>query len=256
MKERPMRTIKNFSLILATLGFILTPALGLAREDKPTAPASDAKNFCTRIANVTGEVNSKLVKDDQDRGSKRTEVFNQLKERKESRVKQVQEKRDQAKADLDERLSDLESDALTEAQLSALAAFRAAVAAAQEVRKAAVDKAMADFRTSQESLVTKRQDAIKANATTFKADVAAAMAKAKTDCAASVDPATVRRTLMSAQQAAKDKFQQANKDLDKLGGQIKNLTQTRNQAVRDANQAFKAALETARQNLKAAFAQS
>ncbi len=80
-----------------------------------------------------------------------------------------------------------------------------------------------------------------------------AIAKAKADCASESAVETARATFITTVKTAKDKLKTDIKALEKNGTQIAALTKTRNEAIRAANQDFKAKLKTARETLKAAL---
>src|SRR6185436_10993014 len=95
-------------------------------------------------------------------------------------------------------------------------------------RKAAVDAAQQTFRSAQEKLVSQRQEAIRAAASTMKASISAALAKAQADCTAGVSPETVKETLANSIKAAIEKFRTDIRALDKIGTSMREIAATRN----------------------------
>lgn len=249
----------------ATLGLMLGPVLAVAQTStgnttrtKPERTTNSVNsgtpaNFCSRIANVKSELNTKLNNLEKDRGERRTEISNKLKERKDNRIVQVQKKRDEAKKKFNDAISNLNTSATTDGQKAAITAFKSAVESANTTRRAAVDAAMKTHRDSVSALVTQRQDTIKTAASTFRSSVLSAISKAQSDCSTGVESATARQTLGSSIKAAKDKFHADRQAAEKIGQKIKDLAKTRNDAIRAANEAFKVSAQAARQTLKAAF---
>lgn len=240
---------KQITVALAILGLLASPLFVSAVQ----RPVKSSSGFCSTAANVRTQLNTKLGQLETKRGQKRTEISDRLKQRHDQREVDKQTSRNQAKSKFEKNLTRIEDLATTDAQKAAVAAFKAAIEQALATRKAAVDAAMQTFRTSQSALVTQRQDAIKSATMAYKDAVATATAKAQSDCAAGIDAATVRSTFVASIKAAKDKFQSEVTALDKIGQQVKDLTKTRNDAVKAANQVFKTAMEQARDTLKAAF---
>ena len=245
--ESPMPAlIKKIILAVTSLSLLVTPALSLAVD----RPANTAANFCTRIANVKTELNTKLATLETSRTAKRTEILNMLKARRDDRAAQIKTQRDEQKLKFEDNIEAIEDTATTSDEKAAVGAFKAAVEAAMIVRKTAVDAAQATFKTTLDSLVNSRQEAIRTAGATFKAAVALALAKAQTDCAANVDPVTVRTTLMNSIREASTKFHSDVQAVEQIGQQVKEAAATRNAAVKAANKAFKDTILKAKQDLK------
>ncbi|HEV8601221.1 MAG TPA: hypothetical protein VGQ87_01330 [Patescibacteria group bacterium] len=243
--------IKQIAVALATLGLLASPLFALAANEKSTAASNTG--FCSGVSNIGSQLNAKLTQLETERGQNQTGILAQLKQRQDQRDQDEQKLRDNAKTRFEDDTSQIEASATTDAEKAAVATFKSTVESAMTTRKAAVDAAMQTFKTAQQQLVGTRQDAIKTAVTAYKNAVAAAITKAQLDCTAHVASATVRQTFLSNLKTARTTFQEAIQGLDKIGQQMKILAQTRNEAVRAANQAFKATVEQARQTLKAAF---
>lgn len=246
-----MSAFKKLILAAAAFGLTFTPVLASAQVSGRST-TSEPANFCDRITNVREDVSSKLNGLESDRAKSRTDILAKLKDRKGDREDDVEKMRDDAKQKFEDAIKKIEAEATTDAQIAALAEFKASVKVSQDTRKLAVDAAVKTFRSGVESLVGKRSDAIKAAAATLKSSILAAVAKAKADCV-SGDPVTVRATLMASIQASLVDFRTVSQAVDKIGQQIKDLAATRNASIKAANQAFKASVEQARKTLKAAF---
>jgi hypothetical protein len=92
-----------------------------------------------------------------------------------------------------------------------------------------------------------------AAANTFQAAIKVALAKAKSDCDAGVATSTVRANFIASVQAARTRLQQDRAAIVKVGTRVSALAKTRNEADARAMVTFRAAMEKARVDLKAAF---
>jgi len=82
---------------------------------------------------------------------------------------------------------------------------------------------------------------------------AAALASAKSSCAAGTAPATVRTNLKAALDVARANLETARKSVEKVGPNLDTLKAARKAAVDKANADFKAAVQAALAKLKAAL---
>jgi len=251
MMEFPMRLIKQ-SIVALTALSLLAPSLSFAQEANTGAPSG----FCARVTNVRSEINSKFTDLERKRGEKRDDISDKLKERKDDREDKIIAKQQETKVKFEDKLNELDAEATTDAQKAAIAEFKASVSAAQTVRKATVAAAMLAFRTARDQLITKRQETIRTAAVTFKTTSQAAIEKARVDCIAGADQATVRTTFLASLKTANQKFHEDVKAVDKIGQDIKALAQTRNTAVKAASKTFKDAVQAAKAKLKVALGSS
>lgn len=243
--------IKRLIVSITATGLMLAPALAVA-VDRPIQTAQTSGGFCARISNVKTELNTKLTEVERKRSEKRTSITNDLKVRKDERAAKVKETRDEAEENLEEALDEVEED-LTTAQKTALNTFKAAMKRAQAARKTAVDAAVSKYRTDLQALINKRQEAVRLAGLTLKNSTAAALAKAQADCAAGVDQATVRSNLKISMDAAQAKFRTDIQAVENIGPQVKVLVDTRNAAMKAAKDAFRTAVNQAKEALKAAL---
>jgi hypothetical protein len=123
-------------------------------------------------------------------------------------------------------------------------------------RRAAIDEAIDDFRQSVEQAKIDRKSAADALRNTFRNSIRAAFQKSETDCDVGVDPATIRTNFRAEVKAAKEKFENDRKEIEKLQTSMETLINTRKEAIKKAIDDFKTAMETARTEFKAAFPQA
>jgi hypothetical protein len=258
--------IKKSILAFFALSMILSPAASSAEirpQDKKAEPSSKVRtlseepttpsaNFCTRVVESLSAVSAKLNENDGRLREKRTETQNKLKERRDERQAAINEKRTETVSKAEESLKELDLEATTE-QKAALQEFRTTLNSAQTKRKAAVDAAMQTYRTGLDKLVSARHEAARTATATFKTSVSAAIQKAKTDCAAKVDPKTVRETFTTSLKAAQEQLRTDLKNVEKPGQEVQALAKVRNEAVRKAHDEFRATMKAAHEKLKAAF---
>jgi hypothetical protein len=264
--EKFTMQIKKSILALFALSILLSPATSLAEfRAGSSKPESDGKvrtlseepntgaTFCTRITESLTAVSAKLNQNDSRLREKRAETQNKLQERKAERQKAISQKRTETVSNTEAKLKELEIDATAE-QKVALQEFKTTLNTAQTTRKAAIDAAMQTYRAGLDKLVLSRQDAAKAAAATFKTSVNAAIQKAKADCAAKVDPKTVRETFNASMRAAQEQLRTDMKNIEKPGQGVEALAKVRNEAVRKAHDEFRTTMKAAHDKLKAAFA--
>jgi len=252
-----LMTKKDFKKILfATLGTIaavqlVLPSVLMAQN----AQSADnlAKAFCTRLSMISSELDQRFADRQAKILARQTERLNNLAERRSDRDAKLTEKRSQWDARRNQLYAKLEVKAKTDSQKQAITAFKAAVDAAVATRKAAVDAAISSFRQGLDQAIATRKAAVDAAVNAYKSAAQTTRGQALADCSAGIAAKTIRDSYRASMKAARDKFQNDKQAIDKLGETASSLALIRQQAVEKALQDFKAALETARDNLKAAF---
>jgi len=212
-----------------------------------------AKGFCNSISNLTSKYDQRITDRETKLETKRVEITNRIAERWEARDEKLAEKREKWDENREEHFDKLEEKAETDEQKQAFLAFKQAVTAAIASRRAAIDKAIDDFRQGVEQAKIDRKSAADTLRNTFRNSIRAAFQKAETDCDAGVDPATIRTNFRAEVNAAKEKFETDRKEMEKLQDMMKTLINTRKEAIEKAIDDFKTAMETARTEFKAAF---
>jgi hypothetical protein len=246
--------IKKYLLGIALLSLLLSPlpTLGHAETSLPKNAEQRPENFCIRLKQDHTQVSNRLATGEKQLREKKTEVQGKLKERRTERQAKIQEKRSITLGKAEESLKKLETNATPE-QKAAIAEFRASHKEAQEIRKMAVDNAMLAYKTALDKLFAERHTAAQTVTIAFKNSMNQALQKAKADCATGVEQSTIKATLNASVKAAQEKFKLDRKSIEKPGQDVELLVKTRNEAVRKANEDFKATMKTAHEKLKAAF---
>lgn len=244
----------------ALLASMLIPSLALAQtprerlqDARENAAGTGGKNFCTNIDTAVSRINDARGKAQEKKTENRMDKSGKLVERRGTKDGKLDDKRSEHDANRSAAYAKMYEKATTTAQKAAVDAFKTTIEASVTKRKAAVDTAIATFRTSADKLITDRTAAVDAAAATHKAAVDAAIAKAKADCAAGTDAATVRSTLQASLKAANEAFRTAAKRPEDLDDQVKALRETRDAAIKSAMTTFKSEYDAAKATLKTAL---
>lgn len=238
----------------------LLPLAALAQTNEPPTPTlfgAVKRNFCALISSqeksdrLTGRITAGQDRINQARASRDTK----LSERRQSRDAKLVEARYQADEKRAAVVDKLLGKATTDAQDQAIFAFQAAVRAAVEAKRVAIDTARKDFQNGIDNAIAARKVAVDAAIKTFSDEVAAAESKAKTDCAArSADAAKIRETFRSSIEASRTKLREAVQAAQTVGETAQALNADRKLAFEKAQSDFRAAMDKARSDLKAALA--
>ncbi|MBI2033919.1 MAG: hypothetical protein HYT13_02365 [Candidatus Liptonbacteria bacterium] len=256
--------LKRIALIYFGAQFVSVSALGSIVLAQTTTTPSREGGFCVgiteklqKIDQRVSEQRGELIKEGRDR-------LPRLEERWQKHIADLEERRTQRDANLDEHFAKLEERAKTEAQSDqeervlkeVVAAFKTAVLSAIDARRTAVQASLDAFHSGVKSALEARKTVIEKAFTDRAAAFRAAAEKAKSDCLAGVAPKTVRTAFISSLKSAQEKFaavRKANEDFKKA---MEKLRADKKAAFEKAHKDFKAAIETARADLKKAFGES
>jgi len=231
-----------------TVMFLTSVLPAFAQSATGTRPGGNA---CERIARLATTMETRVNEGRSKILARRDERTSKLDERRKDREERLGDRREKWEDAWEKKIERLEDRSGT--NTAAIAAFKTAMAAAWKTRDAAIDAANKAFRTGLEKLIAEKKTAVENASLAFKNAVAAAFAKAKSDCASGVAPETVMTNLRASLKAAQDKFQSDRKAIEGIGAKVKELVRTRQAAVEKAKADFKAAAEKARADLKAAL---
>lgn len=243
-------TIGVAAVILATS--VLAPVLTSAQTDSQ-ARTGQLKIFCDRAFNLFTKINEKITDQLGKLKDKRDEIGNNIQNRWDVRDKKLEENRAKWDEARGEHFTKLEEKAKTDVQKQALVQFKEVVNNAIKARRIAINSAIETFRKGVEQAASSRKSSIDAMIAEFKNSVKAAYEKAKIDCAAGLDAATIKTNLKTSLKAARDKFVSDGQAVDKTQDVKKQLIDAKKQAMEKAIQDFKAAMEKAKSDLKAAW---
>lgn len=231
---------------------ILAPVLILAQTEDV---GRRAKGFCALLSTISSKIDQKLIDSTSKLETKRTEISNKISSYQSERDAKLAEKHAKWKDNRAEHFTKLEARAETDEQKQAVTMFTEAVNAAIAVRQEALRTAIQDFRDGINEVIVSRKSSVRAIVDALRNSIKSAIKKAESDCGSDVDQRTVMETLRAELKAARENFVSARKEIPKLATSKELLVTTRKEAIKEANEVFKAAVEQERANLKAAFPQ-
>jgi hypothetical protein len=207
--------------------------------------------FCNLIGIWTDKVDQNIIGRQFKIQGRQTERSGKLNERRDNRDVKLEQYRQNWEEKWEKHFEKLEEKATTSVQMEALVEFKEAVKDAIASRQAAIDAAISEYRTDLDKMIADRKTATENAKIEYQNAYKTAIDKAKTDCAAGIDPAQVRETLRAALKAVKDKFEKDRQAIEKMD--VKPLVDARQQAFKEALEYFKKAMQEARDKLKTAL---
>jgi len=244
-----MKVNSKQTIVLAAIISVFPLAILAAQE----TPGKAQEAFCNRLTAAASRLEERISERYTKIEQKKSEKGTNFQTGRQARSDKLIAARDSWDSKRAEQIAKLEAKAQTDSQKQAVAAFKEAVSAAVSARRLAVDNAITAFRTGVDQLAEQRKIALETLTANYRSEVSAALQKAKTSCASGTAAVTVRETLITELKAARDKFNTGRQEVDKIGPAVEELAKTRNQAVAAAVESYKAAIEQARVDLKAAF---
>lgn len=151
-------------------------------------------------------------------------------------------------------IAKLDVRAKTTAHKAAILKFKTSMEAAVAARKSAMSAAQKNFYEGVDAIIAGRKASDNASLSTYSNAVTAAFNTAKSDCIARRPVATIKEKLRNSLQAAREQFLAGRSQLEPQDAEIRGLIETRQTATKKAFDDFKAKAETARVEIKAAFA--
>lgn len=262
--------LKRIALIYFGAQFISVSALGSIVLAQTTTTTPREGDFCVRIAEKFQKIDQKVLEQREELSKEGKDRLLRLEERWQKYIADLEERRTQRDANLDQHFAKLGERAKTEAQKQAVAVFKTAVLNAIDARRTAVKAALDAFHRVVKltlergsiftpTLERNRNKDIRKTTTEkaffHRADVfKAAAEKAKSDCLAGVAPKTVRTAFTSSLKLAQEQYtamlRRANDEFKKA---IEKLKADKKAAFEKAHNDFKAAIEEAKVDLKKAF---
>lgn len=217
--------------------------------------AAQANVLCDKISELYSRVAQIIAQKESKIGLKKIDVTNKIQERWTKQDVDLAQKRRNWDDNRTKQIAKLRAKFPNDNDKQAVISFEQAVGFAISARRTAIDSAIANFRQDVQQLKISRQSKTDAAKTAFKNSIIAAFEKAKTDCLSGVPIATVRENLKNNLMAAKESYNSAVKEIEKIGAGMDQLIATRKAAFEKAIQDFKSAMEKARLDFKAATTQ-
>lgn len=248
-----MKQISKFARLSVTTVFvaalIITPAFAVEVPDDNESTPLTASNLCTRISTVTSAHDARIT---ERRATLKTNFSNRLTKLETNRAS-VEEKlattRQQVVSTFNQKIDELSAmQGLSEEQLTAIDTFKTEMIAAQDARKQAVDTARQTYQSGLRQIISDRQDVIDEATATYDAAVDAAFEKAESNCSSSSALTALRADLSAARNALA-----AVRETTKPRSDVRSLAETRNSAIREANQTFRATAKKSAETLAKAL---
>jgi len=244
-----MKTIskKNLilTLVLASVLVVSTSAKSMAIDGE-----GNAAGACIRISTLASTNDAAVT---EHMSLMKTNFANRLTEIA-SRQAEVDQKaatfRTNIAAKFDKKVSELKQQSgLTTDQLTAIDTYATNMKSAEATREAAVDAARSTYRTALAETISAHQQSLLGAATAFEAASTAAFATAQADCSTAA-MTTLKETIKTARETLT-----SVRESSKVGQTVKQLADTRNAAIKAADEAFAKSAADYTAILKAVFIQ-
>ena len=249
---------KIFTIRLALLFVIviLAPVLILAQQkgNSNGNGSNAAKGFCNRVSKISSDTGQRFGNSNAKLEQKRERIRERVEERRQERDQRYEQKREKWDDNRAEHFAKLDEKAGTNEQKRVALEFQEAVNAAIRARRDAVNAAIQQFRQGIEDAKIVRKGSTDEAITAFRASSEAAIENAQADCEEDgVDPKAVQQTLRNDIKAAKQEYISARQETEKIDIDMEALITAKREAIEEAQDVFKQALEDAKADFKADF---
>lgn len=246
-------------LIFFLVGIVIAPVYAvtprqskLLSQNASTSP-SDNSNFCNKLDDLSSRIDQNLDQKEKWLEEKRTDRSVNLTKRRANRDEKLKQFRDNWVENQDKLYKRLEEKAITTEQKEAVAAFKVKIETAVQVRQAAIDSAITTYRDSLDTLFVERKNAVDKAKADHRAAISEIFQKAETDCASGLSPVTIKAEVKENLSKAQNSYRADVVSIEKSADKVKDLADARKEAVNKAVEDFKATLNAAKIELKAAF---
>lgn len=256
MKRASSIFIASLTLVTAVLLGVTTSVSAIADHNKmgEQPQAQTAAKSCERLDTVSGKLISNLNQKKSEASDKRADKKDGSKERRQQAVSNLAKQRGEWDAKRAKSFDELRSKATTDEQKTAVEAYITSISSAITTRRASYDSAQASFRSGVDALLAQQRAQGNTATNTLQTQIDTAVAKAKASCQAGTPIDQVLATLKTDIKSAQETFRQSRKATD-INPQLTALKKIRKNAFQSATDAYKQASETARTDLKTAFAE-
>lgn len=234
----------------------MTPESPKASEVSSTSGSGSGQPsvFCKNIDNIVAKTSGEVSKRGGNASSEWQKRTGNIQTKRAEWLAKVTAARAEAAKKRDENFAKLDAAATTDTQKAAVAKYKQAVLDAVATRQAAHDANFDAYFKAVDALLSSQKSNSGGDVAAFQAAVAAAISTAKASCASGASADSIKSALNTALKAARENFKgQRTQDQSSIKTQLEALKKTRNDANKKANDTFKATVEAARTELKAAF---
>lgn len=229
---------------------LIVPQFMFAESANTASGAKAGDKFCSNLDNYLTSNEKKLSERDADRDSKLAKNDANIANKRAENDKRVSDALSEALARQDYRFTNIMAKATTDIQKQAITDFQTAIKSAVSTRQTAIGTARNTYRIGVDKVVADRKVKIDLALSTMKTSIETAVAKAKTDCAGGVSSATVKSTLQTTTKSSREAFKLSLKNAGGINDSIKILNEARKKAFDDAQNKYKADIESAKTTLK------
>lgn len=248
-----MKTTFNKTVAVLAVLAAVSAATVYGQNQNGNQNENGNERFCTLITGIYSRTEQRIVALQTKLDERRVDQQERLALRRTERSENSAERRQAWDENRQEHFAKLEERAQTEEQKAAVLAFRQTIEAAVSTRRTAIDLAQEAFRQGLDNLIVSRKQEIDALALTYREAVRLALQEGQTACTDGETPRIVRERIRTRLQAAREEYRNAVQGLETTGSQVTALVETRNAAVKQAQDNFKVVLEQAITDLKASL---
>lgn len=248
---------KSISLVILATSLSVTafPRQSFAVSQKTTNTTTEniKTTFCDKLTTVADKITNRMAEKESKINDRQDTRLTNLSAKRDERLQKRAENRtywDNVRA---AKYVLLEAKAKTEGQKQAVATYKSTIETAVKTRCDAINAAVAQFKKDLDSLIATRQSSIDQAVARYKNSVNIAIAKAQSDCSITAIPLTVRTELKDSLLTARTTLQSDRTAIDKVADNIDSLIAARKAAVSATWTVYKTSLKAARDTLKQAF---
>jgi len=234
-----------------------------ARENK----ADNKDNKIEKNANTNAKTCDKITAAGERITNNIADLDTKFQARKEARLQRFEKKvadaerrrevwRKSVDANIEAQLKKMMDSAKTDAQKDAIIAYEKTLKNAIAARRLAIDQAQEAFFLHLSERFSLKRDNLETILLAYRNDRKAAFDEAQSQCAAGTDMNQVKADLKTSLKQAREKFQEQMKNREKGNADLKSYIDERNQAIRKAQDDFKATMTLARTELKKALGET
>jgi DNA repair exonuclease SbcCD ATPase subunit len=228
-----------------------------AREAKKEAiQIQRTEKTCAQLTNQVEKIQNQFAEKISQFSQKRTEMEAKIQQQIAARISEITQKRGAIDETKTLNWEKLRASAKTDEQKAAIEKFILAIQNAIEIKRAATEKILFDFRAELQTEKNKRETENNAALTTYKNTLATLVSQLKSDCADGKDAKTIRETFRAEIKNAREIFQTERKQAEKFRADISPLREAKKAELKAVIDTFRNSVEEAKTELRAVFAET
>lgn len=257
------KKISQISLIFFIALAITSPSFSFAIGNADAQAQRDAKKeeiqanriekTCTQLSSQADQIQARLTERISQLTQKRTELEAKIQQQITERTTTRTTKRAEIDAKRLTSWESLRANAETPEQKAAVEKFITAIQNAVKIKRASIDKIIADFRAGLKAEKSERKTTTDTALNDYKSSVSSLISQVKADCAAGKDAKTIRETFRNGVKEVKEAFKNSRKSPEKFRDDVTPLKETKKAELKAVIDNFQASIEAAKAELRAAF---